>query len=96
MPHTAMHHSPFSLLQGYEPCITFNYDCACRLTLPLKYEVYQHILAQAQHKMHEKIKANLDTAAVVSKQYFDRRAGACDLAINNLVILSNTPKANKI
>uniref|UniRef100_A0A915KSC5 Integrase catalytic domain-containing protein n=1 Tax=Romanomermis culicivorax TaxID=13658 RepID=A0A915KSC5_ROMCU len=70
-PHTAMRHLPFSLLRGYEPCITFDYDCARRLTLPLNYNTYQHILTQAQFKMHEKIKANLDAAAAVSKEYFD-------------------------
>uniref|UniRef100_A0A915IQK0 Integrase zinc-binding domain-containing protein n=1 Tax=Romanomermis culicivorax TaxID=13658 RepID=A0A915IQK0_ROMCU len=53
---------------GYEPRITFDYDCARRLTLPLNYDAYQHI------KMHKKIKANLDVAAAVSKEYFDRKA----------------------
>uniref|UniRef100_A0A915K4N4 Integrase catalytic domain-containing protein n=1 Tax=Romanomermis culicivorax TaxID=13658 RepID=A0A915K4N4_ROMCU len=33
--HTATRHLPFSLLRGYEPCITFDYHCAHRLTLPL-------------------------------------------------------------
>uniref|UniRef100_A0A915IP23 Integrase catalytic domain-containing protein n=1 Tax=Romanomermis culicivorax TaxID=13658 RepID=A0A915IP23_ROMCU len=70
-PHTAMRHSPFSLLRGYEPCITFNYDCPRRLTLLLNYDAYQHILTQAQLKMHEKVKTNLDKSAAVSKEYFD-------------------------
>uniref|UniRef100_A0A915J0E7 Uncharacterized protein n=1 Tax=Romanomermis culicivorax TaxID=13658 RepID=A0A915J0E7_ROMCU len=84
------------LLRGYEPRITFDYDCACRLTLPLNYDAYQHILTQAQLKMHKKIKANLDTAAVVSKEYFDRKARTGHLAINDFVLLNNTRKANKI
>uniref|UniRef100_A0A915JKV2 Integrase catalytic domain-containing protein n=1 Tax=Romanomermis culicivorax TaxID=13658 RepID=A0A915JKV2_ROMCU len=63
--HTATCHSPFSLLRGYEPHITFDYDCAGRLTLPLNYNAYQNILTQAQLKMHEKIKANLDIMATM-------------------------------
>uniref|UniRef100_A0A915KP17 Uncharacterized protein n=1 Tax=Romanomermis culicivorax TaxID=13658 RepID=A0A915KP17_ROMCU len=46
--------------------------------------------------MHKKIKANLDAAAAVSKEYFDRKARTRNLAINNLVLLTNTRKANKI
>uniref|UniRef100_A0A915K954 Uncharacterized protein n=1 Tax=Romanomermis culicivorax TaxID=13658 RepID=A0A915K954_ROMCU len=46
--------------------------------------------------MHEKIKTNLDKAAVVSKEYFNRKARTGYLAINNLVLLTNTGKANKI
>uniref|UniRef100_A0A915KDX3 Uncharacterized protein n=1 Tax=Romanomermis culicivorax TaxID=13658 RepID=A0A915KDX3_ROMCU len=64
--------------------------------LPPNYDAYQHILTQVQLRMHEKIKANLDTAAAVSKEYFDRKAQTCDPAINNLVLLTNTQKANKI
>uniref|UniRef100_A0A915JLI3 Uncharacterized protein n=1 Tax=Romanomermis culicivorax TaxID=13658 RepID=A0A915JLI3_ROMCU len=96
MPHTATRHSPFSLLRGYELRITFDYDCAPRLTLPLNYDAYQHILTQAQLKMHEKIKANLDVAAAVSKEYFDRKARTRDFAVNDLVLLTNTRKVNKI
>uniref|UniRef100_A0A915JBI4 Uncharacterized protein n=1 Tax=Romanomermis culicivorax TaxID=13658 RepID=A0A915JBI4_ROMCU len=92
----AMRHSPFSLLLGYELRITFDYDCARRLTLPLNYDPYQHILTQAQLKMHEKIKTNLDVAATVSEEYFDRKARTCHFAINDLVLLTNTRKANKI
>uniref|UniRef100_A0A915I1P0 Uncharacterized protein n=1 Tax=Romanomermis culicivorax TaxID=13658 RepID=A0A915I1P0_ROMCU len=62
MPHTATRHSPFSLLRGYKPHITFDYDCAHRLTLLLNYDAYHYILTQAQLKMHEKVKANLDLA----------------------------------
>uniref|UniRef100_A0A915IVH7 Uncharacterized protein n=1 Tax=Romanomermis culicivorax TaxID=13658 RepID=A0A915IVH7_ROMCU len=91
-----MHHSPFSLLGGYEPRITFNYDCTRQLTLPLNYDAYQHILMQAQLKMHEKIKANLDAAAAVSKEYFDQKAQKRDFAVNDLDLLTNTRKANKI
>uniref|UniRef100_A0A915JEU8 Uncharacterized protein n=1 Tax=Romanomermis culicivorax TaxID=13658 RepID=A0A915JEU8_ROMCU len=46
--------------------------------------------------MHKKIKANLDTAAVVSKEYFDRKARTRHHAINDFVLLNNTRKANKI
>uniref|UniRef100_A0A915JZZ9 Uncharacterized protein n=1 Tax=Romanomermis culicivorax TaxID=13658 RepID=A0A915JZZ9_ROMCU len=46
--------------------------------------------------MHKKIKANLDAAAAVSKEYFDRKARKQDFTINNLVLLTNTCKANKI
>uniref|UniRef100_A0A915JDM9 Uncharacterized protein n=1 Tax=Romanomermis culicivorax TaxID=13658 RepID=A0A915JDM9_ROMCU len=46
--------------------------------------------------MHKKIKANLDIAAAVSKDYFDRKARIRDLAVNNLVLLTNTRKVNKI
>uniref|UniRef100_A0A915IEE7 Integrase catalytic domain-containing protein n=1 Tax=Romanomermis culicivorax TaxID=13658 RepID=A0A915IEE7_ROMCU len=70
-PNTATHHSPFSLLRGYKWPITFDYNCARRLTLLLNYDVYQHILMQEQLKMHEKIKTNLEKAAAVSKGYFD-------------------------
>uniref|UniRef100_A0A915J9G6 Uncharacterized protein n=1 Tax=Romanomermis culicivorax TaxID=13658 RepID=A0A915J9G6_ROMCU len=69
--HTAMRHLPFSLLPGYKPRITFDYNCTCRLMLQLNHDVYQHILTQAQLQMHEKIKTNLDKAAPVSKEYFD-------------------------
>uniref|UniRef100_A0A915I9I5 Integrase catalytic domain-containing protein n=1 Tax=Romanomermis culicivorax TaxID=13658 RepID=A0A915I9I5_ROMCU len=33
--HTTIGHSPFSLLHGYKPRITFDYDCTCCLTLLL-------------------------------------------------------------
>uniref|UniRef100_A0A915JMV3 Uncharacterized protein n=1 Tax=Romanomermis culicivorax TaxID=13658 RepID=A0A915JMV3_ROMCU len=56
----------------------------------------EHILTQAQVKIHEKIKANLDAAAAVSKEYFDRKARTCNFAINDLALLTNTRKANKI
>uniref|UniRef100_A0A915K3V3 Uncharacterized protein n=1 Tax=Romanomermis culicivorax TaxID=13658 RepID=A0A915K3V3_ROMCU len=46
--------------------------------------------------MHEKIKTNFDVAAVVSKEYFDRKARTSDFPVKNLVLLTNTPKANKI
>uniref|UniRef100_A0A915IC43 Uncharacterized protein n=1 Tax=Romanomermis culicivorax TaxID=13658 RepID=A0A915IC43_ROMCU len=46
--------------------------------------------------MHEKIRANLDAAAVASKKYFDQKARKRDLAVNDLVLLTNTRKANKI
>uniref|UniRef100_A0A915IZV4 Uncharacterized protein n=1 Tax=Romanomermis culicivorax TaxID=13658 RepID=A0A915IZV4_ROMCU len=46
--------------------------------------------------MHEKIKANLNAAAAVSKEYFDRKARKHDFALNDLVLLTNTCKANKI
>uniref|UniRef100_A0A915KAX2 Uncharacterized protein n=1 Tax=Romanomermis culicivorax TaxID=13658 RepID=A0A915KAX2_ROMCU len=58
--------------------------------------MYQHMPTQAQLKMHKKIKANIDTAAAVSKEYFDRKARTHNLAINDLVLLINTRKANKI
>uniref|UniRef100_A0A915LAB6 Uncharacterized protein n=1 Tax=Romanomermis culicivorax TaxID=13658 RepID=A0A915LAB6_ROMCU len=89
-PHTAMPYSPFSLTRGYEPHITLDYDCTRRLTLPLNYDPYQHVLTQSQLKMHEKIKANLDTATTVSKEYFNRKDWTCDHAVNNLVLLTNT------
>uniref|UniRef100_A0A915HVX5 Uncharacterized protein n=1 Tax=Romanomermis culicivorax TaxID=13658 RepID=A0A915HVX5_ROMCU len=92
----ATRHSPFSLLRGYEQCITFDYDCAHPLTLPLNYHAYQYILTQAQLKLHKKIKADLDVAAAVSKEYFDRKARTRNFAVNNLVLLTNTRKANKI
>uniref|UniRef100_A0A915I078 Uncharacterized protein n=1 Tax=Romanomermis culicivorax TaxID=13658 RepID=A0A915I078_ROMCU len=65
-------------------------------SLPLNYDGYQHILTQAQLKMHEKIKANLDVAAAISKEYFDPKARTGDFAINDLVLLTNTRKMNKI
>uniref|UniRef100_A0A915JQ72 Uncharacterized protein n=1 Tax=Romanomermis culicivorax TaxID=13658 RepID=A0A915JQ72_ROMCU len=46
--------------------------------------------------MHKKIKANLDAAVAVSKQYFDRKARKRDFAVKDLVLLTNTRKANKI
>uniref|UniRef100_A0A915L0X6 Uncharacterized protein n=1 Tax=Romanomermis culicivorax TaxID=13658 RepID=A0A915L0X6_ROMCU len=46
--------------------------------------------------MHKKIKANFDVAVTVSKEYFDRKAQTHDFAINNLVLLTNRQKANKI
>uniref|UniRef100_A0A915J0A4 Uncharacterized protein n=1 Tax=Romanomermis culicivorax TaxID=13658 RepID=A0A915J0A4_ROMCU len=46
--------------------------------------------------MHKTIKANLDIAAAVSKEYFDRKAQKRDFAVNDLVLLTNTRKANKI
>uniref|UniRef100_A0A915JV56 Uncharacterized protein n=1 Tax=Romanomermis culicivorax TaxID=13658 RepID=A0A915JV56_ROMCU len=46
--------------------------------------------------MHKKIKANLDAATAVSQEYFDRKARKCDFAVNDIVLLTNTPKANKI
>uniref|UniRef100_A0A915KAV0 Uncharacterized protein n=1 Tax=Romanomermis culicivorax TaxID=13658 RepID=A0A915KAV0_ROMCU len=46
--------------------------------------------------MHAKIKTNLEKAAAVSKAYFDRKAHICHLAIHDLVLLTNTRKANKI
>uniref|UniRef100_A0A915I3G9 Integrase catalytic domain-containing protein n=1 Tax=Romanomermis culicivorax TaxID=13658 RepID=A0A915I3G9_ROMCU len=94
-PHMATCHSPFSLLRGYEPLIVFDYDCACCLTLPLNYDAYQHILTQVQLKMHEKIKTNLEKAAIVSKAYFDQKARIGYHAINDLLLLTNTQKANK-
>uniref|UniRef100_A0A915KIX2 Uncharacterized protein n=1 Tax=Romanomermis culicivorax TaxID=13658 RepID=A0A915KIX2_ROMCU len=51
---------------------------------------------QAQLKMHETIKANLDSTAAISKEYFDRKARKRDFAVNDLVLLTNTRKANKI
>uniref|UniRef100_A0A915KPY2 Integrase catalytic domain-containing protein n=1 Tax=Romanomermis culicivorax TaxID=13658 RepID=A0A915KPY2_ROMCU len=73
-PHTTTRHSPFSLLRGYELHITFDYDRPRILTLPLNYDAYHHILTQGQLKMREQIKANLDAAATVSKEYFDCKA----------------------
>uniref|UniRef100_A0A915J0J9 Uncharacterized protein n=1 Tax=Romanomermis culicivorax TaxID=13658 RepID=A0A915J0J9_ROMCU len=46
--------------------------------------------------MHEKIKANLNSAATVSKEYFDQKARKRNFPINDLVLLTNTRKANKI
>uniref|UniRef100_A0A915J6D7 Uncharacterized protein n=1 Tax=Romanomermis culicivorax TaxID=13658 RepID=A0A915J6D7_ROMCU len=46
--------------------------------------------------MQEKIKANLDVAAAVSKEYFNLKAGTRNFAVNDLVLLTNTRKANKI
>uniref|UniRef100_A0A915IJ68 Uncharacterized protein n=1 Tax=Romanomermis culicivorax TaxID=13658 RepID=A0A915IJ68_ROMCU len=46
--------------------------------------------------MHETIKANLDSAAAISKEYFDCKAPKRDFAVNDLVLLTNTRKANKI
>uniref|UniRef100_A0A915ISS2 Uncharacterized protein n=1 Tax=Romanomermis culicivorax TaxID=13658 RepID=A0A915ISS2_ROMCU len=46
--------------------------------------------------MHEKIKANLDAAAADSKEYFDPKARECDFTVNDLVLLTNTRKVNKI
>uniref|UniRef100_A0A915HU64 Uncharacterized protein n=1 Tax=Romanomermis culicivorax TaxID=13658 RepID=A0A915HU64_ROMCU len=46
--------------------------------------------------MHKKIKANLDVAAAVSKEYFNPKARTCDFAVNNHVLLINTGKVNKI
>uniref|UniRef100_A0A915KW79 Uncharacterized protein n=1 Tax=Romanomermis culicivorax TaxID=13658 RepID=A0A915KW79_ROMCU len=91
-----MAHSSFSLLQCYELRITFDYDCTRRLTLRLNYDAYEHILTQAQLKMQEKIKTNLDIAAAVSEEYFDCKARTHNFAINDLVLLTNTGKANKI
>uniref|UniRef100_A0A915JZY3 Integrase catalytic domain-containing protein n=1 Tax=Romanomermis culicivorax TaxID=13658 RepID=A0A915JZY3_ROMCU len=88
--HTTTHHSPFSLLQGYEPCITFNYDWVCHLTLPLNYDAYQHILTLAQLKMYESIKTNLNKAADASKKYFDQKAHKFKININDLVLLTKT------
>uniref|UniRef100_A0A915KIP0 Polyprotein n=1 Tax=Romanomermis culicivorax TaxID=13658 RepID=A0A915KIP0_ROMCU len=86
----------FTLLRGYEPGIAFDYDCARQLTLSLNYDAYQHILTQAQLKMHQKIKANLDVAAKISKEYFDGKARTRNFAIKDLVLLTNTRKENKI
>uniref|UniRef100_A0A915JLE2 Uncharacterized protein n=1 Tax=Romanomermis culicivorax TaxID=13658 RepID=A0A915JLE2_ROMCU len=49
-----------------------------------------------QLKKHEKIKTNLEKAATVSKVYFDPKAHTCDLAINDLDLLTNKQKTNKI
>uniref|UniRef100_A0A915KS50 Uncharacterized protein n=1 Tax=Romanomermis culicivorax TaxID=13658 RepID=A0A915KS50_ROMCU len=46
--------------------------------------------------MHEKIKTNLEKATTVSKEYFDQKARVRDLAINDLVLLTNSRKVNKI
>uniref|UniRef100_A0A915JG98 Uncharacterized protein n=1 Tax=Romanomermis culicivorax TaxID=13658 RepID=A0A915JG98_ROMCU len=47
--------------------------------------------------MHEKIKANLDAAAAVSKEHLDRKARKQrHFAVNDLVLLTNTRKVNKI
>uniref|UniRef100_A0A915J2A7 Uncharacterized protein n=1 Tax=Romanomermis culicivorax TaxID=13658 RepID=A0A915J2A7_ROMCU len=46
--------------------------------------------------MHEKIKTNLENAAAVSKEYFDRKTRTGDFAIKDLVLLTNTRKGNKI
>uniref|UniRef100_A0A915K1S9 Uncharacterized protein n=1 Tax=Romanomermis culicivorax TaxID=13658 RepID=A0A915K1S9_ROMCU len=46
--------------------------------------------------MHEKIKANLDVATMVSKEYFDQKARTRDFTIKDLVLLTKTRKANKI
>uniref|UniRef100_A0A915J3V1 Uncharacterized protein n=1 Tax=Romanomermis culicivorax TaxID=13658 RepID=A0A915J3V1_ROMCU len=46
--------------------------------------------------MHKKIKTNLENAAAVSKEYFDRKTRTGDFTINDLVLLTNTQKANKI
>uniref|UniRef100_A0A915L4D3 Uncharacterized protein n=1 Tax=Romanomermis culicivorax TaxID=13658 RepID=A0A915L4D3_ROMCU len=51
---------------------------------------------QAQLKMHMKIKANLDTVATVSIEYFNRKAQTCNLTVNDLVLLTNRGKVNKI
>uniref|UniRef100_A0A915IGB8 Uncharacterized protein n=1 Tax=Romanomermis culicivorax TaxID=13658 RepID=A0A915IGB8_ROMCU len=64
--------------------------------LLLNYDAYQHILMQAQLKMHKKIKTILDVVPAVSKEYFDRKARMRDFAVNDLVLLTNTRKANKI
>uniref|UniRef100_A0A915IBZ5 Uncharacterized protein n=1 Tax=Romanomermis culicivorax TaxID=13658 RepID=A0A915IBZ5_ROMCU len=66
------------LLQGYEPRITCDYYCAGRLTLPLNYDAYQHILTQAQLKMQEKIKANLDVATAVNTSRADKNVITID------------------
>uniref|UniRef100_A0A915HTN1 Uncharacterized protein n=1 Tax=Romanomermis culicivorax TaxID=13658 RepID=A0A915HTN1_ROMCU len=46
--------------------------------------------------IHEKINANLDATAAASKEYFDRKAQTCNFAVNNLVLLTNTQKGDKI
>uniref|UniRef100_A0A915KKW3 Uncharacterized protein n=1 Tax=Romanomermis culicivorax TaxID=13658 RepID=A0A915KKW3_ROMCU len=53
--------------------ITFDYNCARRLMLPLNYDAYQHILTQAQLKMQEKIKANLHAAAAILSTMLTRQ-----------------------
>uniref|UniRef100_A0A915JFG4 Uncharacterized protein n=1 Tax=Romanomermis culicivorax TaxID=13658 RepID=A0A915JFG4_ROMCU len=51
---------------------------------------------QAQLKMYESIKTNIDKAAKVSKKYFDQKAHRCKINVNDLVLLTNMSKANKI
>uniref|UniRef100_A0A915L531 Uncharacterized protein n=1 Tax=Romanomermis culicivorax TaxID=13658 RepID=A0A915L531_ROMCU len=47
---------------------------------------------QTLHQFH----ANLDEAAAISKEYFDRKARKHDFVVNDLVLLTNRRKANKI
>uniref|UniRef100_A0A915HQR4 Uncharacterized protein n=1 Tax=Romanomermis culicivorax TaxID=13658 RepID=A0A915HQR4_ROMCU len=46
--------------------------------------------------MHETIKTNLENATTISKAYFDKKDRLGDFTVNNLVLLTNTRKANKI
>uniref|UniRef100_A0A915ITM3 Uncharacterized protein n=1 Tax=Romanomermis culicivorax TaxID=13658 RepID=A0A915ITM3_ROMCU len=46
--------------------------------------------------MHESIKTNLQKAATISNAYFDKKAHARDLTINDFILLTNTQKANII
>uniref|UniRef100_A0A915IAC2 Uncharacterized protein n=1 Tax=Romanomermis culicivorax TaxID=13658 RepID=A0A915IAC2_ROMCU len=46
--------------------------------------------------MYESIKSNLVKAADVSKNYFDKKAHKRNINVNDLVLLTNMGKANKI
>uniref|UniRef100_A0A915K500 Uncharacterized protein n=1 Tax=Romanomermis culicivorax TaxID=13658 RepID=A0A915K500_ROMCU len=46
--------------------------------------------------MYQSIKSNLEKAADVSKDYFDKKAHKCNMNVNDLVLLINMLKANKI
>uniref|UniRef100_A0A915I979 Uncharacterized protein n=1 Tax=Romanomermis culicivorax TaxID=13658 RepID=A0A915I979_ROMCU len=46
--------------------------------------------------MYESIKTNLYKAAHISKKYFNQKARKRKINVNDLVLLTNKPKANKI
>uniref|UniRef100_A0A915L525 Uncharacterized protein n=1 Tax=Romanomermis culicivorax TaxID=13658 RepID=A0A915L525_ROMCU len=46
--------------------------------------------------MHLSIKSSLEEAANVSKNYFSKKAHKCHINVNDLALLTNTGKANKI
>uniref|UniRef100_A0A915KDX0 Uncharacterized protein n=1 Tax=Romanomermis culicivorax TaxID=13658 RepID=A0A915KDX0_ROMCU len=74
----------------------FDYDCAHHLTLPLNYDTYQHILRQAQFKRYELIKLNLNKAPNASKEYYHQKAHKGEINVNDLILLVNNKKGNKI
>uniref|UniRef100_A0A915IXZ1 Uncharacterized protein n=1 Tax=Romanomermis culicivorax TaxID=13658 RepID=A0A915IXZ1_ROMCU len=51
---------------------------------------------QAQLKIYESIKANFDKAADISKKYSEQKACKHKINIKDLILLTNTQKANKI